>query len=323
MLSLEEFVAYCGLAAIQGILVVLPRPARSARWSRLRSPGWALVLPAALMVGTFGVLEFPHGATWLAALAAVATPVLVGMAVIGVVRGPRRVWLAAVAVLAVGLTLHSWPAMLAATALTALGCLALGTVLVRLTPLPWLAIGIVAMCVVDVALLGTGVGQPAAGQLEDALSNSPLPEFHRAQLGSMNRDYPDLVLSGILGTVLAGNARQLTAGVLVAVLAAANGVFFLVADMLPATVPLGVAAALIFALERWRRARTTMAAPRVAIAEDQAHERRRRGLPRRHPGGGPSGRRQDPVHAAGRSHRGAAGALGNEHRRLWHLPLPL
>jgi hypothetical protein len=218
----------------------------------LRSPGWALVLPGALMIGTFGVLAVPHGATGLAVLAAVATPALVVLAVIGVVRGPRRLWFAALPVLAVGVTLHSWPAQLAATALTALGCLALGAALVRLTPLPWLAAGIAAMCIVDVVLLATGVGQPAAHQLEHGLRHSGLPEFHRAQIGSVNRDYPDLVLAAVVGTVLAGHARQLTAAVLVAVLAASNGLFFLLADMLPATVPLGIAAGTVFALERWR-----------------------------------------------------------------------
>jgi hypothetical protein len=257
-----DIVAYCGLAAIQGALVFLPRPAGSAVWSRLRSPCWALVLPVALVVGTFGVLGVPHGATGLAVLAAVATPVLVGLAVVGVVRGPRRAWLAALPLLGVGLvTLHSWPAALVASALTALGCLTLGAALVRLTPLPWLAAGIAAMCVVDVVLLAAGVGQPAAGQLEDALSHSPLPEFHRAQLGSMNRDYPDLVLAAALGTVLAGHVRQRAAAVLVTVLASANGLLFLVADILPATVPLGLAAAVIVVLER-RGAGTRQARPK-------------------------------------------------------------
>jgi hypothetical protein len=248
-----DIVAYCGLAAIQGALGVLPRPAGSAVWSRLRSPYWAGVLPAALVVGTFGVLAVPDGATGLAVLAACATPILVGLAVMGVVRGPRGAWIAALPLLGVALVaLHSWPAALAASALTALGCLTLGAALVRLTPLSWLAAGFAAMCVVDVVLLAAGVGQPAAHQLEVALSDSPLPEFHRAQLGSMNRDYPDLVLAGVLGTVLAGHARQSTAAVLVTVLASANGLFFLVADILPATVPLGVAAAVVAALERSR-----------------------------------------------------------------------
>jgi hypothetical protein len=255
MPSPEQIIPYCGLAALQGLLVVLPRPSGLARWARLRSPGWALVLPAALVVGTFGVLDLPHGATGLAVLAAVATPVLVVLAAIGVVRGPRWIWLAALPVLGAGVAFHSWPAQLAATALTALGCLIVGAALVRLTPLRWLAAGIAAMCVVDVVLLGTGVGQPAAHQLETALHHSSLPEFHRAQLGSMNRDYPDLVLAAVLGTALAGHARQLTAAVLVAVFASANGLFFLVADILPGTVPLGVAAAVVVVLE-WRGART-------------------------------------------------------------------
>jgi hypothetical protein len=251
-----DIVAYCALAALQGVLVALPRPAGSPVWSRLRSPGWALLLPGALMVGTFGVLAVPHGATGLAALAEVATPVLVGSAVLGVVRGPRQAWLAAVPLLGAStVVLHSWPAALAASLLTALGCLTLGAALVRLTPLPWLVAGIAAMCIVDVVLLATGVGQPAAAQLETALRHSGLPEFHRAQIGSMNRDYPDLVLAAVLGTALAGNARQLSAAVLVAILASANGLFFLVADMLPATVPLGLAAVAVVALER-RRGRT-------------------------------------------------------------------
>jgi hypothetical protein len=249
MLSPEEYVAYCGLAVLQGALVLLPRPGRSAGWSRLRSPGWALLLPVSLMIGTFGVLDLPHGATGLAVLAAVATPVLVVLAVLGVVRGPRWPWFAALPVLGASVALH-WPAQLAATALTALGCLTVGAALVRLTPLPWLAAGIAAMCIVDVALLATGVGQPAAHQLETALAHSPLPEFHRAQLGAMNRDYPDLALAAVLGAALAGHARQLTAAALVAALAAANGLFFMLADMLPGTVPLGVAAAIILTLER-------------------------------------------------------------------------
>ena len=61
---------------------------------------------------------------------------------------------------------------------------------------------------------------------------------------------PDLVRAGVLVTVLAGNARQLTAALLDVVLASANGGFFVVADMLPATAPLGVAAAATFLFER-------------------------------------------------------------------------
>jgi hypothetical protein len=262
MPSPMDIAAFCGLAVLQGVLVVLPRQVGLAALARLRSPGWALVLPGALIVGTFGVLAVPDGATDLAVLAAVTTPVLVGISVIGVVRGRRWIWLAALPALTVGaLALHSWPSQLATSALTALACLAVGAGLVRLTPLPWLAAGAAAMCVVDAVLLASGFGQPAAHQLELALSNSALPQFHRAQLGSMNRDYPDLVLAAVLGCALAGHARrQLTGGVLVAVLSAANGIFLLVASILPATVPVGVAAVVLVMLER-RGSRTRRRRP--------------------------------------------------------------
>ena len=251
MPSPGEIAAYLTLAALQGALVAMPRLGRSARWTRLRSPGWAVALPGALFVGTFGVLESPRLTTALVTLAALGTPVLVGLAVLGVLRGSRCAWLAGAAVLGVAVvTLHSWPAQLAASVLTALGCLTLGAALVRLTPLPWLAAGIAAMCVLDVAFLGAGVGQPAAAKLNEALARSSLPNFHQAMLDGVKKDYPDLVLAGVLGNTLAGHARQLTAAVLVAVLVSLNGVFFLVADMLPGTVPVAAAAAVIALLER-------------------------------------------------------------------------
>jgi hypothetical protein len=34
--------------------------------------------------------------------------------------------------------------------------------------------------------------------METALSHSALPEFDRAQLGPISRDYPDLVLAAVL-----------------------------------------------------------------------------------------------------------------------------
>ncbi len=123
------------------------------------------------------------------------------------------------------------------------------------------------MCVLDVLLLATGVGQPAPALLDNALSNSRLPDFHQAQLGPITKDYPDLVLTAVLGSMLAGRAAlQRTAAVLIAVLASANGLLFLAADMLPATVPLGVAAAVVFALERRRSRPRRPARPRAVLA---------------------------------------------------------
>ena len=248
MIATGHVLAFCALASLQGALVALPRPRRRGHRSRLRSPLWALVLPGALLVGTFGVLAVPGSATALAVLAAGATPLLGGLAVVHVVPGSRVAWLAALpAMAAAALLLHSWPAALAASLLTALGCLALGALLVRLTPLPWLVLGIAVMCVVDVVLIVTGPGQPASQQLQLAFAHGPIPALHHAQIGSFSSDYPDLVLAAVLGAVLAGDTRQFRAGVLVAALVSASGLLFMVADMLPGTVPLAVAAAVVAA----------------------------------------------------------------------------
>jgi hypothetical protein len=239
--SLLSFSAYIALATITGILVALPRPGALRRLARLRSPAWALVAPCSLLVGTFGVLAMPSFATCLAVLATVATPALAAIAMVSVVHGGRRALLAVpVALGAVALAGSGLPADLAASLLTALGCLTLGAALVRLTPRRWLRIGLLAMAAVDVILLALGIGQPAVTLLQEA-SGGVRPVFHRAQLGPMNLDYPDFVLAAVLGGIVAGRAVQPRAATLVALLATANGALFAFADVVPATVPIVLA----------------------------------------------------------------------------------
>jgi hypothetical protein len=137
--ALSHLIAYAGLGVVDGALVALPRSAAPVRPERLRSPAWALLLPLMLVVGTFGVLGLPAMANGLALLAGVATPALAGIAVVAVVHGGRRRLLLVPAALVLAATLSGWPGQLAASLVTALGCLTLGTGLVRLTPAPWLA----------------------------------------------------------------------------------------------------------------------------------------------------------------------------------------
>src|SRR4051812_25000404 len=85
--------AYVALATIQGGLVALPSPVALDRLRRLRSPAWALSAPAAIAIGTFGVLALPALATALVVLAAIATPLLAAIAVVSVVHGRKRVLL--------------------------------------------------------------------------------------------------------------------------------------------------------------------------------------------------------------------------------------
>lgn len=258
--------AFVTLASIQGGLVALPRSIAFHSLSRLRSPLWALVGPGSLLVGTFGVLAVPSLATGLAILAVVATPVLASIAVVAVVHGGRPLLLlvplalGAVAIAGTGLA-----AQLTASLLTALGCLTLGAAFARLTPGSWLQLGVLSMAAVDVLLLALGVGQPAAALLAHAVDGVG-PAFHRAQLGSMSQDYPDLVLAAVVGGVVAGRPIQPRAALLVAVLSIVNGGLLAFTDIVPAT----VAPMLVLALVEWMpRLRMRPVRVRVPIARPQ------------------------------------------------------
>jgi hypothetical protein len=232
-----SFAAACtGLGAINGALVALPAPAALGRLERLRSPAWMLVFPAILTIGTFGVLALPAMATGLAVLASVATPLLAGIAMVAVVHGRQRRLLFVPLALVLAVALTGQPGQLAASLLTAAGCLTLGTALVRLTPAPWLTFGILAMCAVDVLFLATGAGQPANALLDGAAS--ALPTLHHAVVGPITTDYPDLFLAAVVGGMLAGRAGQRRAAVLVALLSGAYTGLLTMTDVLPATVPL-------------------------------------------------------------------------------------
>jgi hypothetical protein len=252
MLNVSNAAEYVALATIQGAIVALPHPAALQRLGRLRSPAWALVAPGSILVGTFGVLALPLVASGLVLLAAIATPVLAAIAMMCVVHGRQRsLLLVPLALGVVAAAGSGWPRELAASLLTALGCLTLGAAFVRLTPARWLYLGVLTMAAVDVLLLAVGVGQPAAALLREALGSTVQPGFDHAELGRFRLDYPDLVLAAVLGATVAGRAIQAPAALLVAVSVAAYGVLFAFADMLPATVPL----ALVLVLVEWRRRR--------------------------------------------------------------------
>lgn len=235
--------ACSGLGVVNGALVALPAPAALRRLERVRSAAWMFVLPAIIVVGTFGVLAVPAMATGLAVLASVVTPLLAGVAMVAVVHGRHRRLLVVPAALLVAATLTGEPGQLAASLLTAAGCLTLGTALVRVTPAPWLTFGVLGMCAVDVLLMVWGVGQHADDLLYNA--GSVLPTLHHARVGPITTDYPDLVLAAVVGGILAGRAGQRRAAVVVATLSGAYTALLFTTDALPATVPLAVGLILV------------------------------------------------------------------------------
>ncbi len=255
-------VAVIVLATIEGALVALPRADALRPLGRLRSPAWAALLPGSILLGTFGPLALPSIAIGLAVLAVAATPPLAAIALVGVVRGPRaalrgpRVGLVALALAPAfaAALVTGWLGQASESLITALGCLALGAALVRLTPRRWILVGVLCMCAVDVVLLMSGAGESAAAAMSAATAHVHAPVFDRAAVGPVSTDYPDLVLAALLGALLAGHQYQRRAAMLVTTLASGSGLLLPLVGWLPATVPVTVAF-IFFCLKRFAQQR--------------------------------------------------------------------
>lgn len=239
--SLHSALSGVPVAVLEGALVLAPRPASLPRLGRLTAPAWAAVLPATIIVGTFGMLVVPAGARVAVLLAALTTPLLALIAVASVARARWAV--APAALIAAALTvLATGPAeRLGAGVITALACLTVGAVLARLIPGRWLLAGVLAMSAVDVLLLATGFGYHQDAILAAAGNSFHGPRFTGARVGATTIGYPDLLLAGLLGAAVADHrGRRLVAALLVTAMAIAMDSLLRPGEMLPATVPLAL-----------------------------------------------------------------------------------
>jgi hypothetical protein len=250
------------LGLLQAALVALPGRLPPLPLRVLRSRWWALV-PAGSIVVVIGVVNFYEGsATFLTYLALVGVPPLAAIALGWLVRGSRPAWaLAAVPLFAV-----AWAALdtlggeAAATALSALSCIALGWFLVSLVPAPWLRWGIYAMAAIDTWLVAGDQLQGPNSVLSAAAPAADLPRLQAVHFGSAAMGFGDLFVAGLVGCLLAtpptdgpktsdmetfSAHRQLFGALLVAVLALAFDLLFFAVDTLPATVPVAAALALV------------------------------------------------------------------------------
>jgi len=238
------------LSLIQAALVALPQLRRSDWLGAFRSRWWAL-LPALSIVVVIAIVELEsESATVLSWLALVAVPPSAALALGWLVRGARP----AGALAAVPLFALAWasPGSLAgeaaATALTALGCVGLGWLLVSVAPAGWLKLGIYAMAAVDTWYVATNLLQGPNAVLT-AAAPAGLPRLQAVHFGSAQMGFGDLFVAATLGCLLAGvRTRQRHAALLVAILALAFDLLFFALDTLPATVPVALALALI----EWR-----------------------------------------------------------------------
>lgn len=225
---------------LEGALVLLPRSAPFPRLARLRSPAWTALLPVSILVGTFYLLVAPGLASPTVLAAAVTTPLLAFIAVVAVVRARRAVLPVAAVAGALAIWATGMGGHVGTGIVTALACLTVGAALQRLIPGRWLMLGVVAMSVVDIALLLSGPGYHQTALLAAAQNNFHGPRFTGARLGGTTIGYPDLFLAALLGSALAGRRAQLWAAGLLTALAVGYDSMLSPGRLLPATVPIAL-----------------------------------------------------------------------------------
>ena len=198
------------LGLVQAALVALPRsplpelpPAL-----RLRSRWWALV-PAGSIVAVIALIELDSdSATVLSYLALVGVPPLAALALGGLVRRARPAW----ALGALPLFALAWasPGSLAgeaaATALSGLGCVSLGWLLVSVVPALWLRLGIYAMAALDTYVVASDLLQGPNAVLSVAHPAADLPRLQAVHFGSAAMGFGDLFVAGLDGCLIASPA---------------------------------------------------------------------------------------------------------------------
>jgi hypothetical protein len=239
------------LGLLQAALVALPGRLPPLPWGlgELRSRWWALVPAASIVVVVLVVDSYEESATFLSYLALVGVPPLAAFALGRLVRGSRPAWaLGVVPLFAVAWAAArgSLAAEVAATALTALACVALGWLLASGVPGRWLRPGVYAMAALDATLIAVDLLQGPNTVLGAAQPAADLPSLQAVHFGAARMGFGDLFVAALVGCMLAADRRrQLEAAALVAVLALGFDLLFFFVDSLPGTVPVAVALAFV------------------------------------------------------------------------------
>jgi hypothetical protein len=293
------------LSLAQGAVVALPRawpretdhaasrsPALLRRLQRLRSGRWALIPPASVVAFVFGAGAAQHAsAQALTYLALCAVPPLAALALGWLAHGARP----ARALLVPPLFALAWldrgglAGEAAAFVLTALSCVALGTLLAAVTPPRWLAFGILGMAAADTALVVADLLQRPNNVLNAAHPVAGLPRLQSAAFGSAVMGYGDLFVAALLGGLLASTCArslQLRAALLAGAIALCFDLLFFAVEELPATVPIALTLLLLSGARQrqgaaWlqRRAPAAPVQARRRAPPDAAPARSPRGSP--------------------------------------------
>jgi hypothetical protein len=253
---LPFWLSIAALSLVQGVLVALAGRLELTWLGRLRTRGWAAVLPvsvlAFVLIARGAERASAQGLTYLALI---AVPLLAALTLAALMRGARP-WLT---VLSPALFALAWAdrgglaGEGAALALSGLSCVGLGVLIASVTPPRWLSGGIIVMALVDSALVISDLLQSPNNALNAAHPAANLPQLQSAVFGSAVMGYGDLFIAGVLGGLLAAGGRSQGEGALLtAAMALAMDLLFFLVSELPATVP--VALALLVLLLRRRSA---------------------------------------------------------------------
>jgi hypothetical protein len=294
---LPFWISIASLSVCQGVVVALPRAWSPAWLGRVHSRAWALVPPLSVIgFVAIGRVAEEASAQALTYIALVGVPLGAALALGWLMHGARP-WLA---LLVAPLFALAWAdrgglaGEAAALALTALSCVALGTLIGGVTPARWLALGIVAMACSDAALVISDLLQAPNDALNAAHPVGGLPQLQAEVFGSAVMGYGDLFVAGVFGGLLAclsacaprgvplrvssgiEGARksaavgvrswQLTGALLAASLAVAFDFLFFAVDELPATVPVAGALVILVWVSRRRGVNLLAGGSRQAAA---------------------------------------------------------
>ena len=264
-----------GLLALQAGVVAAPRRAPEIpQLARFRSPAWAAIPIASIVLVVFGIRYVSDTATGLTYLALVAVPPLAAVALAWAMRGPapsRRRTGAAVAATAVLFALawgfhRSLVGGASAALLSALSCVTLGVLLAAVAPPGWLKLGILAMAVADVWLVLSDLLQAPNATLVAAQPVGNLPQLQSELFGTVSMGYGDLFVAALFGAVLAGDRRRQWQGALLTLaVAAVFDLLFLVISEVPATVPVALAVIVIEVADRRVSVRRRRSPPAGAL----------------------------------------------------------
>ena len=231
-------------------------PGRPRRLGASRLLG--LAVPAAALVAGVAIAQAAGGASFLAALAAVATPLLAAGA--GWARRWPLPWLPALCVPLLYALAWLDPDGLAGdaarVALIAGACLAITGLVASFAPPSWLTVGLVLLVALDVILVwGDRQVEPTMTALQAAAPPTVgrrLPELQQIVFGSATMGWLDFAAPALLGLLV---VRRLAAALATGVAAGLWGLLLFATSPIAATPPVlaGLAAGR-------RRARVTPAA---------------------------------------------------------------